>query len=223
MRRINGRRMSTVSGWMTMCSFMVMASLVGCSGTPKAAHSGFLDDYSKLKPAEKWDGAYYWESPTYKDYHRFKVDPIIVHFAPNAEGTAIDPGQLKQLTDRATQKLMEVIAKREKLVDQPGPGVARLQAAITSIKTTTAVANIHPAMRMSGVGLGGAAFEAKAVDSVTGELLVAVYDSRPGSRIGLTEGWRQLGHAEQVIDRWIALFGNYLDQLVEARAKRKGK
>jgi hypothetical protein len=76
---------------------------------------------------------------------------------------------------------------------------------------------------MSGVGLGGAAFEAKAVDSVTGELLVAVYDSRPGSRIGLTEGWRQLGHAEQVIDRWIALFGNYLDQLAEARAKRKGK
>ncbi len=224
MRRINGRRMSTVSGWMTMCSLMVMASLVGCSGSPKAAHSGFLGtDYSKLEPLERWDGASHWESPKYKDYHRFIVDPIVVHFAPNAKGTGIDPGRLKQLTDGATEKLKETIAKREKLVDQPGPGVARIQAAITSIKTTTAVANIHPAMRMSGVGLGGAAFEAKGVDSVTGELLVAIYDSKPGSRIGLTEGWRQLGHAEQVIDRWIAIFGDYLDQLAEQRAKRDSK
>ena len=223
MRRINGRRMSTVSGWMTMCSFMVMASLVGCSGTPKAAHSGFLDDYSKLKPAERWDGAYHWESPKYKDYRRFKVDPIVVHFAPNAKGTGIDPTRLKQFTDRATQRLMETIAKRNKLVDEPGPGVARLQAAITSIKTTTPVANIHPGMRLSGIGLGGAAFEGKVVDSVTGELLVAIYDSRPGSRIGLTEGYRTLGHADQVIDRWIALFGNYLDQLAEQKAKRGSK
>ena len=223
MRRINGRRMSTVSGWMTMCSFMVMASLVGCGGSPKAAHSGFLDDYSKLKPAERWDGAYHWESPKYQDYRRFMVDPIVVHFAPNAKGTGIDPTRLKQLTDGATQKLMETIAKRNKLVDEPGPGVVRVQAAITSIKTTTPVANIHPGTRLSGIGLGGASFEAKGVDSVTGELLVAIYDSKPGSRIGLTEGYRTLGHAEQVIDRWIALFGNYLDELAEQKAKRDSK
>ena len=223
MRRSNTHRMSTVSGWMTMCSLIVIASLVGCGGAPKAAHSGFLDDYSKLKPAERFDGAYFWESPKFKDYHTFMVDPIVVHFAPGAEGVAIDPGNLKQLTDRATQKLMEVIAKRNKLVDQPGPGVAELRTAITSIKTTTAVANIHPGTRLSGVGLGGAAFESKAVDSVTGELLAAIYDSKPGSRIGLTEGYRTLGHAEQVIDRWVALFGDYLDQLAEARAKREGK
>ncbi len=224
MRRINGRRMSTVSGWMTMCSLMVMASLVGCSGSPKAAHSGFLGmDYSKLEPLERWDGASHWESPKYEDYHRFMVDPIIIHFAPGAEGVAIDPGNLKQLTVRATQKLMEVVAKRNKLVHQPGPGVVELRTAITGIRTTTAVANIPPGTRLSGVGLGGAAFEGKALDSVTGELLAAIYDSKPGSRFGLTEGYRTLGHAEQVIDRWIALFGNYLDQLVEARAKRKGK
>ncbi len=214
---------STTSRWVAIVSLVVCGSLVACGGAPKQEHSGFLPDYSNMKPAEEWDGAYYWESPMYKNYHRFKVDPIVVHFAPNAKGTAIDPGRLEQLTDGATQKLMEAIAKREKLVDQPGPGVARIQVAITSIKTTTPVANIHPGMRLAGVGLGGASFEAKAVDSVTGELLMALYDTRPGSRIGGTEGFRQLGHAEQVIDRWIALFGDYLDLIAEQRAKKRGK
>ncbi len=223
MRRRNAHRMSTASGWMTIGCFMVIASLVGCGGAPKARHSGFLDDYSKLKPSEKWAGASFWESPKFKDYHTFMVDPIIVHFAPGAEGVGIDPGNLKKLTDRATQELMKVIGKRNKLVHQPGPGVVELRTAITGIRTTTAVANIHPGTRLSGVGLGGAAFEGKALDSVSGELLAAIYDSKPGSRIGLTEGYRQLGHAEQVIDRWIALFADYLDQITEARAKRGSK
>jgi len=223
MRRRNAHRMSTVSGWMTIGCFMVIASLVGCGGAPKKRHSGFLDDYSQLKPSKQWDGAYFWESPKFKDYHTFMVDPIVVHFAPGAEGVGIDPGNLKQLTDRATQELMRVIAKRNKLVHQPGPGVVELRTAITGIRTTTAVANIHPGTRLSGIGLGGAAFEGKALDSVSGELLAAIYDSKPGSRIGLTEGFRELGHAEQVIDRWVALFADYLDQITEARAKSKGK
>jgi len=188
MRRINGRTMSTVSGWMTMCSLMVMASLVGCSGSPKAAHSGFLDDYSQLRPSEKFEGAYFWESPKLKDYHTFMVSPVVVHFAPSAQGIGIDPGKLKQLTDRATQELMKVIAKRNRLVHKPGPGVARVRAAITDIKTTTAVANIHPGTKMAGVGLGGAAFEGEVVDSVTGERLAAIYDSKAGSRLGVTAG-----------------------------------
>jgi hypothetical protein len=60
---------------MTIGCFMVIASLVGCGGAPKAAHSGFLDDYSQLKPSEQWAGASFWESPRFKDYHTFMVDP----------------------------------------------------------------------------------------------------------------------------------------------------
>jgi len=223
MQRINGRRMSTVSGWMTMCSLMLMASLVGCSGAPKASKSGFLKDYSQLRPSEKFDGAYFWESPKLKDYNTFMVSPVVVHFAPSAQGVGIDPGKLKQLTDRATQDLMKVIAKRHRLVHNPGPGVARVRAAITDIKTTTAVANIHPATKMSGVGLGGAAFEAEAVDSVTGERLAAIYDSKAGSRFGVTAGLQELGHAQQVIDRAVEQFGQYLDEMAKARAQRMGK
>ncbi len=223
MRRINGRTMSTVSGWMTMCSLMVMASLVGCSGSPKAAHSGFLDDYSQLRPSEKFDGAYFWESPKLKDYHTFMVSPVVVYFAPSAQGIGIDPGKLKQLTDCATLELMKVIAKRNRLVHNPGPGVARVRAAITDIKTTTAVANIHPGTKMAGVGLGGAAFEGEVVDSVTGERLAAIYDSKAGSRLGVTAGLQELGHAQQVIDCAVEQFGQYLDEMAKARAKRMGK
>ncbi len=223
MRQINARRMSTVSAWMTIGCFMVIASLVGCSGAPKAAHSGFLKDYSQLRPSEKFDGAYFWESPKLKDYNTFMVSPVVVHFAPSAQGIGIDPGKLKQLTDRATQELMKVIAKRNRLVHKPGPGVARVRAAITDIKTTTAVANIHPGTKMAGVGLGGAAFEGEVVDSVTGERLAAIYDSKAGSRLGVTAGLQELGHAQQVIDRAVERFGQYLDEMAKARAKRTGR
>ncbi len=223
MRLINPQRISSRSGWMTIGCFMVIASLVGCSGAPKASKSGFLKDYSQLRPSEKFDGAYFWENPKIKDYKKAMVDPVVVHFAPNAEGIGIDPGKLKQLTDRATQDLMKVIAKRNQLVHNPGPGVGRLRAAITDIKTTTAVANIHPATKLSGVGLGGAAFEAELVDSLTGERLAAIYDSKAGSRFAPGAGVQQLGHAQQVIDRAVEQFGQYLDEMAKARAQRMGR
>ncbi len=50
MRRINGRRMSTVSGWMTMCSFMVMASLVGCAGASGRQTRQYVKDRTLPRP-----------------------------------------------------------------------------------------------------------------------------------------------------------------------------
>ncbi len=184
MRPVRMQSRSTTSRWVAIVSLVVCGSLVACGGAPKKQHSGFLGDYSKLKPTEKFEGAYFWESPKLKHYKKFMIDPVIVHFAPDAEGVGIDPEKLHEMTTRLTQKTKEVAAKRRTVVSKPGPGVARVRSAITDIKKTTPVANIHPGSALIGMGLGGASFEGEIVDSLTGERLAAIYDTKPGSRVG---------------------------------------
>ncbi len=224
MGHVRMQGISTTSRWVAIVSLVVCGSLVACGGAPKQRRSGFLGDYSKLKPAEKYEGAYIWESPKLDQYQwKYMVDHVIVHFAPAAEGIGVDPEMLEELTTEFTQKVKEVVAKRRTVVSKPGPGVARIRIAITDIKTTTPVANIHPGMALTGMGLGGASVEGEVVDSLTGERLAAIYDSKAGSRVGTTAGLKKYGHAKQVMARWAEQFGKYLDELAKARAQRKGK
>ena len=53
--------------------------LAGCGGT-EAAKTGFLKDYSKLKPHPDIDGRFVYVNPNMKagDYSKFIVDRILV-------------------------------------------------------------------------------------------------------------------------------------------------
>ncbi|UCE61917.1 MAG: DUF3313 domain-containing protein, partial [Phycisphaerales bacterium] len=85
------------------------------------------------------------------------------------------------------------------VVDAPGPGVLRIRAALTDIKKTKPAMNIHPATKLSGIGLGGASMEAEGLDAQTGERVLAVVDTRAGNRLSIGAGLDSLGHAKQMI------------------------
>lgn len=201
--------------WIVVFSLVIGAMAVGCSGRPKVVHSGFLGDYSQLK--RDADGAERYINPSkkLKEYKQFVIDPVVVHFAPNAKGTAIDPAELMELTDYFHGKLVKDLSEsgRYQVVNAPGPGVARVRIAITDIAKTTAIANIHPATKLSGIGLGGAAMEAEVVDSVSAGRLGAVVDSQSGGRVSVTAGLKKYGHAEQVMDGWVERFVKRLDEI----------
>lgn len=188
------------------------AMFVGCA--QEMADSGFLRDYSALKPNPAMDGALYYQHPSksLKEYRRFIIEPVVIHFAPNAAGTGIDPDELKELADYWREEAVKALSQRYQVVTVPGPGVLRIRAAITGIKKTTAVFNIHPAMKASGIGLGGASMEAEALDSQTGERIVAVVDSRMGSRLGVVSGLQTYGHAKEVLGFWVDRFVTRLDE-----------
>jgi hypothetical protein len=187
--------------------------LVGCQAH-KASPSGFLDDYSKLKPNPVVEDALYYQDPSrsLREYDKFMLDPVIVHFAPNAKGTAVDPAKLKTLTDYCRDEAVKALSERYRVVDAPGPGVLRPRAALTDIKKTMPAMNIHPATKLSGVGLGGASMEAEALDSQTGERVFAVVDTRQGDRLAIAAGLDPLGHAKQVIRHWIERFVKRVDE-----------
>lgn len=163
------------------------------------------------------DGVQRWVAPTEKltQYKQFIIDPVIVHFSPNAKGTAIDPAELKEMSDYFHAQVVKALSKtkRYQVVTAPGSGVARVRIAITDISKTVPVANIHPAMKLSGIGLGGAAMEAEVVDSVSGERLGMVVDSQSGGRLGIVAGLQTYGHARQVMDGWTERFVKRLDTI----------
>ena len=169
---------------------LLIGTLAACQSTTPTARSGFLGDYSKLKSDPNFDNALRWANPAkpVKQYRKFMLDPVIVHFAPNAEGTAIDPGELKKLTDYFHDQAAKALSKQFQVVSQPGPGVLRIRVAITGIEKTIPILNIHPGTRLTGAGLGGASMEGEAIDSVSGERIVAIMDSRRGNRASFGAG-----------------------------------
>lgn len=203
--------------WGGSWALLVAGVLVGCSGRPQAAQSGFLRDYSQLKPHPEVEGALAYENPAkdLRQYKKFIVDPVLTHFSPSEEGTAIDPEDLKGLTEYFHGALVKGLSAsgHYQVVNAAGPDVLRLRIAITAISKTTPVANIHPAMKLSGIGLGGAAMEAEALDSVSNERVAAVVDAQSGGRLGVTAGLTRYGHAEQVMDAWVERLVTRLDKI----------
>lgn len=217
MQRIKTQRTVSYPVKVGAWSLIGVAVLAGCSGAPKVTGSGFLPDYAQLKPDPAADGALRWSAPDekLKQYKQFILDPVIVHFAPNAKGTAIDPAELKELSDYFHDRAVKALSEtgRYRVVNAPGPGVARIRVAVTDISKTVPVANIHPAMKLSGIGLGGAAMEAEIVDSASGERLAMVMDSQSGGRLGIVAGLQTYGHAKQVMDGWVERFVKRLDHI----------
>lgn len=211
-RKNKGQLVLSVS-CMVIVAVVSSSLLAGCQAQ-KAAHSGFLGDYSQLRPSPEVEDASYYQDPSksLKDYDKFMIDPILVHFAPNAKGTALDPAKLKKLTDYAYDEATKALSQRYAVVNAPGPGVLRLRAALTDIKRTVPAMNIHPATKLSGIGLGGASMEVEALDSQTGERVFAVVDTRQGNRLSIGAGLTELGHAKQVIKHWIERFVNRIDK-----------
>jgi hypothetical protein len=189
----------------------VALALAGCAGG-KAGQTGFLKDYSQLKPDPGVDGALRYVNPKVFTYRQFIVDRVAVYFAPNAKGTGIDPEKLTVLTKYFRDGLTKALAKNYKVVKRKGRGVARIRLAITDVEETDPLLNIHPAMKLTGAGLGGASMEGELVDSMSGQRLGAIVETRSGSRLSMGAGLNRLGHAKQVIDYWIKRFVGNLDK-----------
>ncbi len=184
---------------------LMVSGLTAC-GSTAVKQSGFLQNYGQLKADPKFDDALRFQATDVNlaSYSAMVVDPVVVHFSPDADGNTIDPTRLKEVTDYFDEAISKTLPKLGlKKTTQSGPGVLRLRVAVTNISETVPIANIHPAMKLSGLGLGGAAMEAEIVDSVSGKRVIAIVESRQGDRLGIAAGLQSLGQAKQVIVYWV--------------------
>lgn len=190
----------------------------GCQSAP-IAKTGFLTDYSKLRPGSGSDMGYV-NSAELAKYQGFIIEPVNVHFHSYAGGTKdLESGRLSQqdineLTTYMHARITEAVTgSKNSVVYRSGPRVARIRIAITDINRSSMTSHF-PATRASGSGLGGASIEAEILDSLTGEQVAATVEAKKGFRIPLA-GVRDWSSAKQAMDKW----GNeFRKRLIDARS-----
>ena len=213
--------------WRTTISrlFVVVVStalVAGCAGNvpTKGDYSGYLGSYQDLKEVEGPNGEKFlrYANPMFTpaNYDAVIVEPVT--FYPKPQPTAqLTQETIDQIGSYLTDSLRQKIGEKVQVVDRPGPGVAKLNVAITGVageKEGLKPYQIIPVafvITMASRGVSGTPEEAKlvvearATDSVTGTTLLKVV--RVGTGEGLeknTEGERMISleSVKPLIDRW---------------------
>ncbi len=168
-----------------------------------------------------------------RPYRQFIVDPVLIYFHPEGHGFGVEPETLVTLARYFRDAVVESLEKGGvyKLVQEPGPGVARVRGAITDVKSVkfgiTSKAAIIAATSVliaPGVGLlfpninvGEAAIEFEILDSVSKERLLAGVDRKKGRRFLNLKGSTNWGDVKRAFKGWAKAFRKHLDTLHGAK------
>lgn len=188
----------------------IMAAAIFCSCSSvktmeKYKHSGFLSDYSKLKPSQIDSNAEIWEKHGFslKNYNKIILDRIMIWYRGDADYKGIDPDKLKILTDYFHDMIAKNLGNAYPLTDKPGPDVLRIRVAITELVPTkpliSVIVLVTPYVTIAdilsstaskgGIGsspyVGDAAIECEFLDSTTNEQLLVFVDRKIGKKYNL--------------------------------------
>lgn len=206
-----------VTGCASTDSIMGNGTGVTASDPSRFTQSGFLSDYSRLKPAPWGDGIECWRDPHLeaKKYDKVLIARILVNLKSD-QPQGIDPTDLKMLTDYFHQSLVKALTPQMPVVDQPGPGVVAIRIELTNLVPTSvarsATGTLVPyafiAEAGSGVAtgrpagstpyLGETGMEMQFRDGATGEVIAECRDTEIGRKyaadletntVGVAQTW----------------------------------
>ena len=212
--------------------------LAGCasSNAPmQSENSGFLPGYSDLQQATDANGEtflrYINPKLTPANYSAVIVEPVV--FFPQAEPTAqVSQETLDQIRGYGSTCLKQAIASRVRVVDAPGPGVVKLQVALTGVATTAAGLKPYQyvpqafVVSMAVNAVAGAPQQAKLLveamgtDSVSGEVLSKVVRTHTGERLARVASNQPVVTFESVkpiMDEWCDAVSKSVAQYIKPR------
>jgi hypothetical protein len=102
------------------------------------AYAGILSYPDRLQPVPGDSGAYRWSESNAKlaSFHQILLESIQVQLDSDADYKAIDPSQLKILTDYFHQSIVKALGNAYPVVTRPGPGVLRVRITIVDLVPT---------------------------------------------------------------------------------------
>ncbi|AMG58066.1 DUF3313 domain-containing protein [Pantoea vagans] len=175
--------------------------LSGCTShvADKQHYSGFLADYSQLKPSESASGepTLRWISPDYKSsqYQDVLYTPVV--FYPAARPTArVSQQTLDQIRSYTDIQLKGAIATHLPLVNQASPHTLKVRAAITAVSAENEGVQFYEVVPIAAVVASTMAasghrtqnselfLEIEASDAVTGKPLIRVVRKAFGKTVG---------------------------------------
>jgi len=210
---------------------VILLLVAGCATTERMtvkespAACAFLgeDTCDHLKPGAKGEAGLRYVNPQAKMTQYNKVMVGVVGFF-GSDAAKVPPKEQQALTDLFYKSLNEALAKKYQVVDEAGPGVARVQVAVLDVEAATpgvrSVSMAIPQARVLSAGYalvagkypfaGEGQAAAKVTDSVTGEVLAAGVDRRAGGGSIKTVAQWQWGDAENAVKQWSEMIANGL-------------
>ena len=204
---------------------LALLTLSGCTSTEKVAikktdvNCAFLStDCALLSVGNKDQIGLRYVNPSVKwnQYSKILIDPVTFWAG---DKTKISGTDQQMLVNYFFQELKEQLGEKFELVNQPGPGVMKLDVAMTDVETATPVlrsismivpqAHMVSNLKYLATGtmpfVGSAQAEGKLTDSVSGTVMALGVDKRIGGGSFTTGFQWQWGDAENAIDDWIEL------------------
>jgi hypothetical protein len=177
----------------------VLAGICGCDSSNNTFTTGFLSDYSNLRPATGTSKRYLNPKFSVKDYTRFIVDPVELYLDDNTKAQVGSGDELANLKAYMHEAIINALEPRYAAIGTvPGPKTARIRIAITNVK------------KGSVLGLGGASIEAEFLDSQTGEQIAAFIESEQTRRaFGAFSSWDD---SKAAMDDWAQRLYNRLEE-----------
>lgn len=208
------------------------AGLISCAATEPMPSSrrppgGFLGNfYSQLQPggAGQPDLRYVNPGVQWRTYDKVLVDPVTFW---GSDATKVPLHDQQLLCSYFYEALKTSLAKRMTVVERPGPGVMRVQVALTDAEaappTLRAISTLLPQARVANamkyLATGSYAFVAAAhleeqvTDAVSGERLAASVDQHlAAGTVAAAPQW-QWSDAQPVMDSWAERLAERLAEL----------
>jgi hypothetical protein len=180
--------------------------LVVAQASVAEPNSGFLDDYSLLKPDPDQKGAKIYIKPDANlgMYDKILFDPIEIFYAPDTKYKGISPDELKLLADAFRDLMVKELEPKYPVIQTPGKGVLRARLAITNVKMKKKKRSVLGYMPIGAaltavkdiaglrVILSASMIEAELIDSETNETIGLLVDTSSSDTPEGKESWEAL-------------------------------
>ena len=194
-----------VVNWLLRVIFLsALALLIGCTTSQskqarRVEKSGFLGDYSMLRPGGEGKALLYYENPEadWPTYNKIFLAPVAYYGGRDTYPKGFTRADLQKLVNRFYYVLYSDLAEDYQMVDEPAPHTLHIQVALTSVGESSQAADsvsavapviVNPIRNFAGslsgetIFAGQASIEVKITDGLTGALLYAAVDRRVGQR-----------------------------------------
>lgn len=200
-----------------LCAAVLALAACSSNRVDPSQYSGFLKDYSRLKPAESISGApvMRWIDPGLKasQYRKVYIEPS--QFYPRPQPTAVISAQtLQAITRYFDDAMRRELGSVLTVVSAPGPGTIVVRPAITAVSTKTEglkpyevvpIALVAAAVNTAAGGRDqevDIAVEAAFLDGANQKVLAQVVRKGTGQALENDTTQLKLENVKPVLDGW---------------------
>jgi len=209
---------------------------LGCAkthDTGKTEPKGFISDVSMLEedPEGKVTLVYINENVDFASYDKVWLETITIYVFEGSKLADMPVEKLNKLLAYMRVAFERELGKNNQIVDEAGPGVIQFRFALTEVSGSNVlldtVTTVYPPARafselkrfVTGkhTAVGQAAFEAEALDAVTGERLAAAMGVRAGGKTLKTD-LGKYRDVEAAVDTWAVNVSERFENLKQRSA-----